>query len=264
MSSVAGSLLPTSSDSSESPPLLSPTPPVTSPTAQLLTAVKPESPLVTPVKPVESMGKPSDLGIKPIINKDSWIEAKKIIDTHLCCSPFWPGPSKEMIITPENAAASVWWEEVVAYFCKPPVLDLFVKMPEFECKGFKMLAYINNHFNPSATVDTLSSIFDLINLKQKEDKQVVSLKARFSRVFATLKMGGISINSALQVGFMLHALLSRYQAVIQEFRVGRYSLANATLETVAEQCVHFDKDPWSGPVGKDGTVPHSPSAYAVG
>ncbi len=83
-----------------------------------------------------------------------------------------------------------------------------------------MLAYINNHFNPSAAVDTLSSIFDLIDLKQTEDKQVVSLKAQFLRVFATLKMGGISIDLALQVGLMLRALLSCYQAVIQEFRVG--------------------------------------------
>ncbi len=177
MSSVAGSLLPTSSDSSESPPLLSPTLPVTPPTAQLLTSVKPEPPSVTPVKPVESMGKPLDLGIKPITDKESWIEAKKIIDARLRRSPFWPGPSKEMITTPKNAAASVWWEEVVAYFCKPPVSDLFVEMPEFDGKGFKMLAYINNHFNPSAAVDTLSSIFDLIDLKQKEDEQVVSLKA---------------------------------------------------------------------------------------
>ena len=72
-----------------------------------------------------------------------------------------------------------------------------------------MLAYINNHFNPSAAVDTLSSIFDLIDLKQKEDKQVVSLKAQFLWVFATLKMGGISIDLALQVGFMLRALISR-------------------------------------------------------
>jgi hypothetical protein len=42
------------------------------------------------------------------------IEAKKILDAHLRCSPFWPSPSTEMITTPENAAASVWWEEVVA------------------------------------------------------------------------------------------------------------------------------------------------------
>ncbi len=46
---------------------------------------------------------------------------------------------------------------------------------------------------------------------------MVSLKAQFSRVFAILKMGGISINLALQVGFMLRAFLSCYQAVIQEF-----------------------------------------------
>ncbi len=127
-----------------------------------------------------------------------------------------------------------------------------------------MLAHINKHFHPSAAVDTLSSIFDLIDLKQKEDEQVVSLKARFSRVFATLKMGGISIDSALQVGFMLRALISRYQAVIQEFRVGRYTLADAMLQMVVDQCVHFDKDPWSGPVGKDGKVPRHPSATAAG
>ncbi len=86
---------------------------------------------------------------------------------------------------------------MVAFFCKPPILDLVVEMPKFNGKGFEMLAHINNHFNPSGAVDTLNHIFDLINLKQKQDEPVVSLKVRFSRVFLSLKMGGISIDSAL-------------------------------------------------------------------
>ncbi len=153
---------------------------------------------------------------------------------------------------------------MVAFFCKPPVLDLFVEMPKFNEKGFEILAHINNHFNPSGAVDTLSHIFDLIDLKQKDDEPVVSLKARFLQVFSSLKMGGISIDLALQVGFMLCALLSCYQAMIQEFCVGRPSLPMATLQTVVEQCINFDKDPWSDPVGKDSKVPCSPSVNAAG
>ncbi len=124
--------------------------------------------------------KPSDFGIKPITDKDTWIDAKKVIDDHLCQPPYWPGPSGELVTTADNVAASVWWEEVVAFFCKPPVLDLFVETPKFDGKGFKMLAHINNHFNPSGAVDALSHIFDLINLKQNDDEPVVSLKAQFS------------------------------------------------------------------------------------
>ena len=36
------------------------------------------------------------------------------------------------------------------------------------------------------------------------------------------------------------------------------------LQTVVEQCVHFVKDPWSGPVSKDGKVPCNPSVNAAG
>jgi hypothetical protein len=208
--------------------------------------------------------KPSDLGIMPIMDKDTWINAKKVIDARLCQPPYWPDPSKELVTTADKAAASVWWEEVVAFFCKPPVLDLFVKMPEFDGKGFEMLAHINNHFYLSGAVDMLTHIFDLIDLKQNNDEPVVSLKAQLPRVFSSLKMGGIYIDSALQVGFMLRALLSRYQAVIQKFRVGWHSLTKATLQTVVKQCVNFDKDPWSGPVGKDGKAPSSTSANAAG
>ncbi len=153
---------------------------------------------------------------------------------------------------------------MVGFFCRPPVSELFVEMPEFDGKCFKMLAHINNHFNPSGAVDTLSHIFDLIDLKQKDDELVVSLKVQFSQVFLSLKMGGISIDRALQVGFMLCALLSRYQAMIQEFCVNRHSLTMATLQTVIEQCIIFDKDPWLGPVGKDGKVPRSLLANAAG
>jgi hypothetical protein len=67
-------------------------------------------------------------------------------------------------------------------------------------------------------------------------------------------MGGIFIDSALQVGFMLCALLDRYHAVVQEFCLGRHPLNEASLQTVVDQCVNFDKDPFLGPMGKDGKV----------
>jgi hypothetical protein len=52
--------------------------------------------------------------------------------------------------------------------------------------------------------------------------------------------------------------------VIKEFCVGRHSLTKATLQTVVKQSINFDKDPWSGPVGKDGKAPCSPLANAAG
>jgi hypothetical protein len=63
--------------------------------------------------------KPLDMGIKSITDKESWTDAKKIIDARLRRAPYWPGESKKLITTAENAAASVWWEEVIAFYCKP-------------------------------------------------------------------------------------------------------------------------------------------------
>ena len=49
----------------------------------------------TPFKSSESIltikDKPSDMGIKPITDKDSWTDAKKIIDARLRRAPYWPG-----------------------------------------------------------------------------------------------------------------------------------------------------------------------------
>ena len=154
------------------------------------------------------------MGIKPITNNESWIDAKKIIDAQLRRAPYWPGDSKELVTTDANAAASVCWEEVIAFYCKPPVSDLFVEEHRFDGKGFEMIAHIDNHFNPSRAVDSLGYIFDLIDIKQLDQESVVTLKARFSHLFSALKMGGTGIDSALQVGFMLRALLSQYQAVV--------------------------------------------------
>ena len=248
MSSLAGSMIPTSSESSDSATLVAYTPPPA-----------PLHPLVL-IK-----DKPSDMGIKIITDKDSWMEAKKIIDARLRRAPYWPGDSKALITTSLNAAASVWWEEVIAYYCKPPVSDLFVEEHRFDGKGFEMIAHIDQHFNPSGAVDSLSYIFDLIDIKQTEQESVVTLKARFSKAFSSLKMGGIGIDSALQVGFMLRALLGRYHAVVQEFRLGRHSLSDASLQTVVDQCTNYDKDPWKGPVGRDGKAPKgAPSANLAG
>ena len=54
-----------------------------------------------------------------------------------------------------------------------------------------MIAHIDHHFNPSGAIDSLGYIFDLIDIKQLDQKSVVTLKARFSRHFSALKMGGI-------------------------------------------------------------------------
>ncbi len=124
--------------------------------------------------------------------------------------------------------------------------------------------YINRHFHPFGAVDSLGNIFDLIDIKQKDEEPVISLKARFLQAFSSLKLGGISIDSALQVSFMLRALLGRYHAVVQEFRLGRHPLTKASLQTVVDQCVNFDKDPFLGPVSKDGKVVRNASANAAG
>jgi hypothetical protein len=77
-------------------------------------------------------------------------------------------------------------------------------------------------------------------------------------------MGGINIDSALQVSFMLQALLSRNQAAIQQFGLGRHVLTKTSLQTVVEQCTNYDKDPWKGLVGQDGKPACTPSANATG
>ncbi len=127
-----------------------------------------------------------------------------------------------------------------------------------------MIEHIDKYFNSSGTVDSLSHMFDLIDIKQVQDESVITLKARFSRVLASLKMGGVAIDWALQVGFMLWALLSSYHGVVQDFRLGRHSLSTVTLQMVADQCVAYDKDPWKGPVDKTGKPIRTPSANAAG
>jgi hypothetical protein len=128
---------------------------------------------------------------------------------------------------------------MIVYHCKPPVSDLFVEESCFDGKGFEMIAYIDAHFNPSGAVDSLGYIFDLINIKQAPEELVVTLKACFSHVFASLKMAGIFIDLSLQVGFMLCSRCSAYQAVVQEFHLGCHSLSTASLQTVVEQCRAF-------------------------
>jgi hypothetical protein len=165
---------------------------------------------------------------------------------------------------PSPPITSYWWEEVINFYVKPPISGLFVEESQFDGKGFEMIKHIDKYFNPSITVDSLSYIFNLINVKQASDESVITLKVRFSRFFAFLKLGGIAIDSALQVGFMLRALLLRYHGVVQDFCLGHHSLASATLQSVVEQCMAYDKDPWKGPVGKDGKPVRTLSAYTVG
>jgi hypothetical protein len=77
-------------------------------------------------------------------------------------------------------------------------------------------------------------------------------------------MGGINIDSPLQVGFMLRSLLPTYHGMVKDFKLGRHSLTTALLQTIVDQCTSYDKNPWKGPVSKDGKPPRSPLATAAG
>ncbi len=155
--------------------------------------------------------KPANLGIKEITDKASWIEAKKEINACLCCSPYHPSPTLKALITmPENQVNSSWWKVVPYFNIKSTISNLFVKNPAFDGKGFEMIDPIEKDVNPLGAIDFLGYIFQLINIKQKADEEVISIKAHLLRLFASLKMGGVNIDSAVQFGFMLWALLSQY------------------------------------------------------
>jgi hypothetical protein len=143
-----------------------PTPPAIPPPIAKSIPPPPAMPTVLTIK-----DKASDLGIKDVTDRDSWMEAKKIIDARLCRHPYSPGPDSKMLVTTtENAAESAWWEEVINFYIKPPISDLFVEESQFDGKGFEMIEYIDKYFNPSGTVDSLSHIFDLIDIKRPTTK----------------------------------------------------------------------------------------------
>jgi hypothetical protein len=98
-------------DSSSDPSIPSPT--TSSPPAAAVVSIK---------------DKATNLGLKDIMDKESWIDAKKIIDTRLRRPTYCPGPnSKALITTKDNQVTSTWWEEVMNYYVKPPISDRFVE-----------------------------------------------------------------------------------------------------------------------------------------
>jgi hypothetical protein len=118
----------------------------------------PTAPDPTPPAPppavVTIKDKASDLGLKDITNKDSWINTKKIINARMRRPPYCPSPdSKILLTTKDNLIASAWWEEVINYYVKPLISDLFVEESQFDGKGFEMIEHIDKYFNPSGTVD---------------------------------------------------------------------------------------------------------------
>jgi hypothetical protein len=111
-----------------------------------------------------------------------------------------------------------------------------------------MIAHIDQYFHPSGTVDSLGYIFQLIHIKQGANEPVITLKARFSCLFALLKIRGVNIDPPPQVCFMLRSLLYTYHGVVKDFQLGRHSLMTALLQTVVDQYTSYDKDPWKGSV----------------
>jgi hypothetical protein len=91
-----------------------PLPPSTSSVISIQEAIPAQAP---PVPVTSIKDKPSNMGLKDITDKVSWIEAKAAINSRLRRAPFWPSPtSKALITTPDYMVASVWWEELLYYY----------------------------------------------------------------------------------------------------------------------------------------------------
>jgi hypothetical protein len=119
---------------------LVPLPPSSSSITSIQEAILTKAP---PVHITSIKDKPSDMVLKDITDKALSIEAKAVIDSRLCRASFWPSPtSKALITTPENMVASTWWKELLYYYLKPPVHDLFAEESRFDGKGFEMLNYV--------------------------------------------------------------------------------------------------------------------------
>jgi hypothetical protein len=174
-------------------PIPSPQPDTNSSLATLVVSVLEDStsdPRVKASPILVIKDKLSDLGLKEIMDNELWIEAKKIIDACLRRPPYCPSlTSKALLATPENQVTSSWWEKVLYYYVKFPILDLFVKNFKFNCNGFEMIVLINQYFHPSGTVNSLGCIFQLIDIKQDVDKPVIMLKAQFSCLVTHSKWG---------------------------------------------------------------------------
>lgn len=102
--------------------------------------------------------------------------------------------------------ANLSWEDVMMYYCKDTMADVFVQTPQLESKGFEMIQ-IKSHFNPSSMVYTRGHTVDIYDIKHQSSKSVILLKARFSCLFASLDTDGMPIHSALKVVLILPALL---------------------------------------------------------
>jgi hypothetical protein len=69
-----------------------PTPPAAPPPAATVLSPPAATPAVLTIK-----DKALDLGIKDVMDEETWLEAKKIIDTHLSRHPYSPGPYSKKI-----------------------------------------------------------------------------------------------------------------------------------------------------------------------
>ena len=67
------------------------------------------------------------------------------------------------------------------------------------------------------------------------------------------KRGGVrfTTRSWVHVTIGLLFIIIIFTQIVQN-GLGCHPLSEATLQTVVDRCVNFDKDPFLGPVGKDG------------
>ncbi len=105
-----------------------------------------------------------------------------MIQFYLRIPDFSTGSSDGLLVTdPSNAEASQVWEGQLCLAVKDGSLRFLFenKGDQFQCRGFEMLAMLDQHCHPNTVSNAFSSFLSLFNEVQKDGEPILEYRSQF-------------------------------------------------------------------------------------
>ena len=117
-----------------------------------------------------------------------------------------PGPTKDLVTTPSNQDVSNTIHQLFLQHCKKGAADFWKNRPQFDHKGFEMLADLHRCFMPTGQTAIFVNYVALFNIQQKVGESIASFASRIWDIYGSLSAGGIVLDEMVLTLIMMNGL----------------------------------------------------------
>lgn len=141
-------------------------------------------------------------------------------------------PRGELVTNDENREASKRMRQLLLNYCRKDAAALWTNRPEFEGKGFEMVASMIRKYAPNNKEAVFTWYNTLFTAKQQPNESITLFTARLREANANLRVGGVNLDPMILTLIFMHGLGDDFMHLKKDMALNAVKYVDKSLDDV--------------------------------